>query len=488
MWLSLLLPTALAASDVTRCTVAVSTPDGERIALTAWGSTEDQARLQAHRVARLAADLHFESTLLAAVTAQGPEEQAPLLAAMERISDSEPLGVPGYGVEGGACTRDRLPGESLLWRATWAAGERESQVRQSPAAALESARRRSCLVPYQAAIGATLDEVAESPPEDRAIIRTMGLDTARGTALECLSRGDPRLFPALEEQASLPRDSRWLECTARNWQGAPLPDGVAWGRDLAEVAEAALTEHVIGARRAAMGQAARAWARAWAEVRDTEVRQAIDRAMDVVPPTPEIAYSTVSCRALTGARTLQWRPGRGTLVHGDSCAAAVSESAFDPLPVGSPAAAGAVRFEMCRARTWYVLPTLREIRGEVSEQMWPYMALGAWGDLSGCDSLCAGTARISAASSEDLGRWPGGPPRSTAVEADASLDAAIAARDLGTLLQLVEPSLRAGLMETFRREGGLFWRIVPELLRTNGHDPVVVWMEVEEGEWLIVSR
>ncbi len=343
-------------------------------------------------------------------------------------------------------------------------------------------------MPYQAAVGATLDELTESLLEDRALVRTMGLDTARSAALECLSRTDPRLSPAPEALAQLPQDSRWLQCTAKSWQGAPLPAGVAWGRDLAEVAEAALTEHVIGARRAAMGQAARAWSRAWAEVRDTEVREALDRTMDVVPPSPEVAYSTVSCKALSGARTLQWQPGRVALIHGDNCDTANQSPRPEPVPVRSPVSAGAVRFEMCRARTWHVLPILRSVRGELSEDMWPYMALGTWGDLAGCDTLCGGMARIGAASSEELGRWPGGPARSTALEADASLDSAIAARDLGKLLQLVEPALRPGLMETFRREGALFWRVVPELLRTNGHEPGVMWMEVEEDEWLLVSR
>ena len=77
---------------------------------------------------------------------------------------------------------------------------------------------------------------AENPPEDRALVRGMGLELARQNALECLSRTDPRLIPAPEEGTEGARDSRWLECTARSWKAASLPPGVAWGRDLAEVA------------------------------------------------------------------------------------------------------------------------------------------------------------------------------------------------------------------------------------------------------------
>ncbi len=485
--LGLLIAPALAASEVSRCTVTVRAPEGAPIALTAWGSTEDQAKLQAHRVARLAAGLHWETTLVDAVTGTTREEQQPLIAALDQGDRFEPLGLPGYRLEAGACQRDRLPGDSPAWRATWGGGQAESHVRQSPAAALEAARRRSCLVPYHDALGATLDEIAESDAADRRTIRGMGLDLARRNALACLGRSDPRLIPAPEAGIALARDSRWLECTAKPWNGAVLPPGVAWGRDLSETAEAALTEHVVQARRAAAAQAARAWARAWAELRDTEVRAALDLTADLIPPSPEVAYSAVRCRALTGARALDWNPGRAPLAHGDACQP-VEQVATEPVPVNSPEAAGARRLALCQRRTWHSLAVYREVRGELAPPMEPVMALGTWGDLAGCDALCEGTAFLRFQSQEDLGPWPGGPDRSTAEAADASLDNAVAARDLGALLQLVAPELRSGLMTTWRREGALFWRVVPELLRTNGHAPVVAWYEVEDGLWLLVPR
>ena len=69
-----------------------------------------------------------------------------------------------------------------------------------------------------------------------------------------------------------------------------------------------------------------------------------------------------------------------------------------------------------------------------------------------------------------------------------TLDSAIADLDLGVLLQCVSPELRDGLMVTWRREGRLFWRLVSELLRTNGPDPAVAWQEVEEGLWMLAPR
>ena len=487
LFLSLLVLPVFAASEVTRCSVTVRAPDGEATTLTAWGSTEDQAKLQAHRLARLVADLQWETVLLDAVLGVRPEERQVLIDRLDLSEGPETLGVPGYVLEAGTCQRDRLPSDSRSWRATWAGGERESLVRESPAAALEAARRRSCLAPYQSALGATLDELAESPPEDRQVIRGMGMDLARANALECLGRSDPRLTPVPEATGELRPDSRWLECTARPWNGVALPPGVAWGRDLAEVAEAALTEHVVLARRAAGAQASRAWSRAWVELRDTEVRAAFDLTADLVAPTSEVAYSTLRCRALTGAEVLDWRPGRVPLPHGDSCVP-VEQLRADPVRVNSPAAAVAQRHVMCQRRTWQPLAVYREVRGDLGENMLPVMALGTWGDLAGCDTLCAGTASVGFRSQEDLGPWPGGPDRSTILAAKASLEAAVAARDLGALLQCVSPALRDGLMATWQREGALFWRVVPELLRASGHGAVVSWYEVEPELWLLVER
>lgn len=460
---------------------------GERVGVTAWGSTTDQARLQAQRIARLVAGLDWEARLLGAVTGAGPEDQAPVVAAVDGLRAQEPLGVPGVDYEPGSCARDRLPGESRAWRATWTGGDGTGEVRHSAAAALEASRRRTCMPPYQSAVGATLDELVESPPEDRALIREMGLDHARRKALACLARSDPRLIPSPEAAAGLAQDSRWLECTARSWQGAPLPPGVAWGRDVAEVAEAALTEHLVLARRSASAQAARAWARAWPEVRDGEVRLALDLTVDVIAPTPDVAYSTLSCRALTAAGQLDWQPGRFPLAHGDACAPAGTLRAA-PVRVDSPDAAGLARREMCQQRTWHSLPVYREVRSELSDAMLPVMALGTWGDLAGCDAVCEGTAGLRFSEQEALGPWPGGPDRSSLELAKASLESAVAAQDLGALLLCVTPELRAGLMQTWRREGALFWRVVPELLRANGPTPVVSWHEVEVGSWVLVPR
>ncbi|GEM_PF-3102931 len=481
------MASALAASDVTRCTVTVTGPGAGPTPITAWGSTEDQARLQAHRVARLVAGLRWESTLLDAVTGDSDEERQGVIAALDGIDGPEPLGVPGYRLVPGSCQKDRLPGDSPAWRASWPGGAAEDHVRQSPAAALEAARRRSCVAPYQSAVGATLDELEESDLQDRKTVRGMGLDLARRNALACLSRSDPRLIPAPEAGPALARDSRWLECTARPWNGAQLPPGVAWGRDLAEVAEAALTEHVVLARRAAGAQAARAWARAWAELRETEVRTALDLVRDLIAPTPEVAYSTVRCRALKGAGELDWSPGRAPLAHGDSCVP-VEQIRAEPVSVQSPAAAGAQKLALCQRRTWHSLAVYREVRSELAPPMRPVMALGTWGDLAGCDALCGGTAFMRFQGQEDLGPWPTGPDRTSPEAAKASLEVAIAGRDLGALLQCVSPELRAGLMNTWRREGALFWRVVPELLRANGHAPVVAWYEVDEGRWLLGER
>jgi hypothetical protein len=134
------------------------------------------------------------------------------------------------------------------------------------------------------------------------------------------------------------------------------------------------------------------------------------------------------------------------------------------------------------------LPVYREVRGELSEAMVPVMALGTWGDLAGCDALCGGTASLRFDEEEDLGVWPGGPDRGTPVAAKASLESAVAAQDLSALLQCVSPDLRADLMVTWRREGALFWRMAPELLRSNGPTPMVVWKEVTEGRWLLTQR
>jgi hypothetical protein len=467
--------------------VTVITPENDRIPLTAWGSTEPQARLQTQRIARLAAGLHWEKTLLDAVTGTTPEELAPVVASIDSLNASDTLGIAGYRIEPGACAQDRLAGESDAWRATWPAGEPESHVRQSPSAALEAARRRSCLAPYQSAVGATLDELAESPVEDRAMIRGMGIELARSNVLACLSRSDPRLAPAPEASNPISQDSRWLECTAKSWKSAALPAGVAWGRDLAEVAEAALTEHVVQARRASTAQAARAWARAWPELRDTEVRAALDMVIDLIAPTPGVSYSTVTCRALSGARSLDWSPGRTPLAHGDSCKP-MEQIRVEPVTVNGPDAAGASRTALCQSRTWHNLAVYREVRGELSEAMVPVMALGTWGDLAGCDALCEGTVRVGFQSQESLGVWPGGPDRSTPEAAKASLESAISARDLGALLQCVTPELRGGLMVTWRREGALFWRVVPELLRSNGPDPVVILYEVSDRRWMLVPR
>jgi hypothetical protein len=166
----------------------------------------------------------------------------------------------------------------------------------------------------------------------------------------------------------------------------------------------------------------------------------------------------------------------------------VEQLRAEPVPVNSPAAAGAQRQALCQRRTWHTLAVYAEVRGDLAPPMQPVMALGTWGDLAGCDSLCAGTAALRFKSQEDLGAWPSGPDRSTAVAAKASLDSAIAARDLGALLQCVSPALRDGLMVTWRREGALFWRVVPELLRSNGHTPVVTWYEVGPGLWQLVER
>ena len=192
-------------------------------------------------------------------------------------------------------------------------------------------------------------------------------------------------------------------------------------------------------------------------------------------------------RALKGARSLDWRPGSVPLVHGDACAP-MELASNSAIPVRSPAVAVARRPGFCQERTWHSLSVFREVRGDLSEHMLPVMVLGTWGDLAGCDALCEGTAFLHSERQEAIEPWPRGPDRSTPEAAQVTLDSAIADLDLGVLLQCVSPELRDGLMVTWRREGRLFWRLVSELLRTNGPDPAVAWQEVEEGLWMLAPR
>jgi hypothetical protein len=279
----LLLTSAWAQNvdTLVRCTATARHRQGE-LSAQAFAADFEAGKVAAAEQAWLEAELHQASTLWGAQAAGGAEWEAEL-ARWGSVDASDPPRIPGVQVRSGACERIELPRHAGAWKATWG---KVTVTADQPWTALEAARRRACVAPWEEGLG---DPVA-----------------ARDELIRCLGA-----------EASVPAVSR--ESLAGPTQAAPAficatPEGdLGGGTSLYQAREDALRARVEAETRAALAASLKGQAPSVDAVKGTSPAAENATVACTGPGRPLGAQTTDTCSGAVRRLALSGSPDRAEL-------------------------------------------------------------------------------------------------------------------------------------------------------------------------------
>ncbi len=375
-----------------RCESSLQTPSGERLVVPGWGPSEDLAQAQSRRVARFLAAQDLAVDLIPGLLSETDEGQARLLDRLAHPLGDTQLGVPGYQLDSGACVlvAAGATDQAHSWVAEWSAGEPEPVARGHAAVAIESARRRACLLTYQSSVEGILRDLSRVSAEERDGTATAGMESVFESLTICLTRAQPQLSTGAEDWN--PTQEHLTECTASmmrvegSWMSVQ-----AWSEMPEWAAEVALWELSLVQTGRGLGEAIGAALRATPELRRMGVSAGAARMTRLAARDVELERASLSCVQLAPdqGQELAWRP---VDVEISERCGPLSAWSRRQLLMDPGASWTELRNRSCQQWVQRSLPDGDEIIARAPEGTVETAALGIWEPLIHCEAQCRGDA------------------------------------------------------------------------------------------------
>ena len=452
----LLLAPNAHAERLFRCEVLLLHADGQ-IVMPGWAMDEATGRTRATQAAWLLAATHRYPEMLAGRVVNAARIRKREQAHLERLDAADSWLVPGFVVHKGECTSSALPSDKgEAWAALWGEADKVT-LRNNPAVAIESARRRQCLGRWQhrAVRGA---EAAAQATSERYAAAHQTTSAGRSSLISCMTR-DTYTLNLAGAPLPAPETTGLVQCARPRHIGGSWAVPPAYGEDLEVARENALQLDAFLAIRRAERNFDAAVERSPALPAPEIHRQALALG-GLVVATDLAEQATLTCQT---AKTLPVRP---TWTPTDKLRC-------DSWPVGPgktveglPADLEASRVKRCDAA----------FRSAITQE--------PWRTAISCD--------ISCRTDVVLGGWqptpvirPGEVDRTSQAAAALSLSSALHGHDfhaLGILTGggLFEPVMASAL----RRDPDGFWRSIDQSVASGMWEKTTEWTRVN-GHWLV---
>lgn len=463
-----------------RCAVELTDDDGTVTTLRAWGPDEASARGQAHRWARILAGERFARRMWAWVLWSDPQDAAPARAQMMRGVGGDPLRTPGARVVDGVCERLPAPGKhAASWSARWPAGDDASVVRAEPTAAIEAARRRSCVGAYDEERRTTFRAIAVASPDIKTPLWRAGQDQALEVLTGCLTGAEPVVAVAEEGKPAAPAHPAYqCQATARTELGAMT--GVGWASGQEHAAEGALTELLYTRQRASLSRGLNAAALADAENRQSLIAVAYAASLEGLDGGDLKERGQLSCAGFEPEPLppLGWHPQDPDVL------ADCGDRALRPPVTGIESLAGVAeaRDELCRDRAYYGIDLVHEAIIHAAPEHRDTLAWRGWGIALGCEADCAARTTLAVSGTPVL--FEGLPDRSTRDAAEQALADAIALHDADLLMLLVPRLDSERMRQETERHPIVFWLRLPYLIQLGLESGEIAWRQTG-SQWAI---
>ena len=498
-----------------RCSLPLQLPDGSEKPVVAWGPDEAAARGQVRRVARLVAEGHAHPDSWSALLHPGTEAATSFVARLQRVpaevADGAVFPLPGYEAGAPACVAETLPfvAEATSWEVAWSQDVDEPVRRSEAATALEAARRRACLLPYQREMAGMWRALATVEPGQRQVLFSETWNGSRDGFVACMGSTDlhdatlssepgyPWIRPAggsspLPTAAGRPEvlfDG--FECVATEFS-APDPGATAqgWGQDIEWAMETAMGSLATAVSRDAFARVALGLDSADPETLPTLIAGQALRLTQIVPPTAQVEWIQLRCsaeRVVADDDTgLRWSPSAPRVR--DVCETAGDWSAATEPFAGQPRDPFDLLLSLQQRLVHRTLRTVREAWEQTGGDA--AVAVQGMGGVALCEASSMGEVAIDGGSATPM---PDGFAvlRASPELSRALLDKALAERDLARLVAVIHPQQRPANLTLYERtlagEGDPlpFWEQMGENLPAAIEDGRLVWGEFEGG-WMLV--
>ncbi|MDP7113922.1 MAG: hypothetical protein QGH45_18270 [Myxococcota bacterium] len=498
-----------------RCSLPLPLPDGREPPVVAWGPDEAAARGQVRRVARLVAEVHAHPDSWSALLHPGTEAATSFAARLQRVpadvSEGGVFPLPSYEAGVPTCVAETLPfvADATGWEVAWTQDADEPVRRSEAATALEAARRRACLLPYQREMAGLWRALATVEPGQRQTLFSETWNGSRDGFVACMSTtelhdaalssepGFPWIRPAGGSSAPpiVPERPEVLydgfECVASEFS-TPGPGSTAlgWGQDIEWARETAMGPLVTAVSRDAFATVALGLDSAEPDTLPSLIAGQALRLTQIVPPTASVEWLQLRCSdqlvGVEGDPSLRWSPAAQQAR--DICAAAGDWSVATQSFAGQPRDPFDVLLAMQQR---LVYPGMRIAR-EAWEQTGgdATVAVHAQGVVALCEASSLGEVAIDGGSATPM------PDGYSALRASpelsrALLDKALAESDLARLVAVIHPQQRPANLTLYERilasDGDPlpFWEQMVANLPAALADGRLVWGEFEGG-WLLV--
>ncbi len=499
-----------------RCSLELTLPGGAVHPVVAWGPDEAAATGQARRTARLLADLHAQPDAWSALLHPASETATAFVARLEAVpaaTDADAAHVfpqPGYGAGAPSCAPQVVSGgESAAWEVVWSGDSGDVIRRADAAAALEAARRRACLLPYQRELAGMWRALAQIDPGQRqerfqemwsgsrdALLACYGASEvhdgggAEAPALPWIRpAGDAPARPAASDPPGAGFDG--FECRATELSAPGAGSRAAsWGEELVWAEEVALGNLVYAVSRDAYAQVAYHLDAASPETLPALIADQARRLTQVVPPVEGVEGLQLRCASrrveVAGAGALRWAPDDPQVL--DACESPGGwAGAVQPLGDAAPSPFDA----QLALQQRLVFPGLIQVRSawDATERD-PAVAVLGLGAIALCEASSLGDVTLEGAL-ETPTPDPWAALRASPELAQALLDRALQGGELAALVACVHPQQRPGMLQLYERtlvadgDAAPFWQQVRESLPAAIEDGGLQWGDFEGG-WLLV--
>lgn len=503
---------------VHRCTLDLSVPDGEVLPVVAWGLDEAEAAGQVRRTARLLAELHAQPDAWSALLHPATEWASAFASPLREVPSATDTGaahvfpLPGYAAGAPTCAPESVvQGQDAgAWEVAWTADSGEKIRRSGAATALETARRRACLVPYQREVAGMWRALAQMDPGQRQERFQETWTGSRDALMACFGAtrlhdgastegpAYPWIRPAGEAAPSASSSARPMEAPFEGYEclavefSAPQAGSAArgWGRDLEWAQEAALGSLVYAVSRDAFAQVAYHMDAATPETLPSLIAGQALRLTHVVAPVEGVEALQLGCAVQQipagGAAALRWSPADPQVL--DVCEPDGGWSAaVEPL---GPEATSPFDLQLALQQR-HVFPGLMAVRSawEAADADTAVAVLGL-GAVAMCEASSLGDVALEGTTSTPAPE-PWAALRASPELARALFDRAMDEGDLAALVACIHPQQRPSTLLLYERtlasdgDPAPFWLQMRESLPPAIESGRLQWGELDGG-WLLV--